>query len=376
MRPNLRTILIGALTVGLLAFFLRNANLRQVWHEIGRARLDLIAAAVGVTGVTYVLRALRWQYLLQPVGAARFASAFRATIIGFAALSLLPARAGEVVRPYVLARREGLSATAVFATIVIERLLDLLTVLLLFGAFVWLFDPGMAAVDRRVFNALTVGGAVSAAGALAVLGVVFVLAGHPERLGRATLGIERVLPPKAAHVASRLVRLFAEGLAVMRRPGPLAAALALSFPVWLSIALGIWLASRALHITFPYTGSFLLLALLVVGVSVPTPGGIGGFHAAYQIGATAFYAAPNDRAVGAALVLHAISFVPVTLLGILFMAQDGLNLTRARSLASLGGDAAAAASGLARPEAGGDADAPRTAVGALSPAAEDEGRAG
>ena len=79
------------------------------------------------------------------------------------------------------------------------------------------------------------------------------------------------------------------------------------------------------------------MALLVVGVAVPTPGAVGGFHEFYQIGATSFFGAPNDRAVGAAIVLHAISFVPVTVLGIVFMAQEGLSLGRMRGLADLAG---------------------------------------
>ena len=94
----------------------------------------------------------------------------------------------------------------------------------------------------------------------------------------------------------------------------------LSFPLWLSIGLGIWAVTRAFGIDMPFTGSFLLIALLVVGVSVPTPGGVGGFEAAVQIGLTSFYAVPNDRAVGAALVLHAVSLLPTIVLG--FSVRD------------------------------------------------------
>ena len=77
--------------------------------------------------------------------------------------------------------------------------------------------------------------------------------------------------------------------------------------------------------------------LMVLGVSVPTPAGVGGFHAAFQVGVTGFYAAPVDAAVGAALVLHALSFGPVTLLGIAWMARDGLTLRSAVDLALSGG---------------------------------------
>ena len=83
----------------------------------------------------------------------------------------------------------------------------------------------------------------------------------------------------------------------------------------------------------PFTGSFLLIALLIVGVSVPTPGAVGGFEAAVQIGLTSFYGVPNDRAVGAALVLHLVSLLPVVVLGFLFLIQDGLGLGGMRTLA-------------------------------------------
>jgi len=73
-------------------------------------------------------------------------------------------------------------------------------------------------------------------------------------------------------------------------------------------------------------------------VAVPTPGAIGGFHEAFRIGATVFFATPNDRAVGAAIVLHAMSFVPVTIAGSILMAREGLSLSTARGLAARASD--------------------------------------
>ena len=96
MRSRVRTVLICLLTIGLLAFFLRNADMAGVWAETRRARTDLLVLALIVTALTYVLRALRWQYLLAPIGPTHFVNAFRTTVIGFAASFLLPARAGEV----------------------------------------------------------------------------------------------------------------------------------------------------------------------------------------------------------------------------------------------------------------------------------------
>jgi uncharacterized protein (TIRG00374 family) len=333
MRPRARTVLIFLLTIGLLAFFFRKADPAEVWAETRRADPLLLLYAVIVTALTYGVRAWRWQSLLAPIGPTRYAVAFETTVIGFAANSLIPGRVGEVLRPYLLARREHLNATSAFATIILERFLDLVTVLLLFAAFVFTVGPGVISGDPAQFAVVKFGGGIAAASAVAGLVVLFALAGHPERLGRATLRVERLLPSRIAALLAAFVQTFAQGLAVMRDPMRLMTALALSFPMWMSIAAGIWLASRAFHITFPYTGSFLVMTILVVGVAAPTPGGVGAFHAAYQFAVTEFFAAPDDRAVGAAIVLHAVSFVPVTLLGLLFMARDGLTFGSARRIA-------------------------------------------
>src|SRR5688500_3077074 len=176
-RLSWHTVLIAVLTVGLVAIFLRSIDLRAAWQATLGAHWGWIAAAIAVTLQTYILRAWRWQSLLQPIGHARFRTAFRTTVIGFAATFLLPARVGEVLRPYLLARHEHLNPAAAFATVIVERLLDLCTVLLLFS--VALFTAGVE-VGRETETAGVVAAILSVVG----LGSLFVLAGHPERLGR------------------------------------------------------------------------------------------------------------------------------------------------------------------------------------------------
>jgi glycosyltransferase 2 family protein len=336
MRSRIRTVLIVAITLALLAFFFRDANFAEVWAETRRANPWLLLGAVLVTGITYVLRAWRWQSLLAPIGPTHFSTALKTTVIGFAMSFFLPARAGEVIRPYLLARKEGLRPTAAFATIILERLLDLATVLLLFGFFVFTVPPGVLTGEASQLAHVKFWGGVAAAAAIGSLVVLFALAGHPERLGRTAGRVERVLPERAARIVAQFVETFAQGLAVMRQPTRLAVALLQSFPIWLSIAAGIWLTSQAFSITFPYSGSFLVMTLLVVGVAMPTPGQIGGFHAAYQVAVQTFFGVPDDRAVGAAIVLHAVSFIPVTLLGVIFMTSEGLTLKSAKALADSG----------------------------------------
>ena len=342
MRKSLRTVGIVVLSVALLAIFLRGANLAVVWTEMKQADAWLIALSAAITVVTMVLRAVRWQYLLAPIGHAPFAPAFRATTIGFAASAVLPARAGEVIRPYLLARQQGLSATATFATIIIERVLDAVTCVILLASFVLLFDPGMDKANNTLYELIELGGLIVGGLAIGVLGAMFFAARDPQAVGRWAYKVEHLLPGRLTHALAEVLLRFAEGLAVVRTPRRLFWTLLLSFPLWLSIALGIWAVTEAFTIDMPFTGTFLLIALLVVGVSVPTPGGVGGFEAAVQIGLTSFYGVPNDRAVGAALVLHVVSLLPTVVLGFVFLIQDGLGVGAMRSLAH------AAAEGEAR----------------------------
>ena len=337
MRGTLRTVVVIGLTVALMAFFLRSADLTSVWSQIRGARLDLLPVAFGVTGATFVMRVIRWQRLLAPIGHVRFVPAARATLIGFAVTAVLPGRLGEVVRPYLLARRERMSASAAFATVVLERLLDLITVVLLFGLFLLFFSGDLPQTDPQVLAALKVGGVVVAVGVWVLLALIVAAARAPHRVAGVVAQVERLLPRRIGAATGRFIIRFSAGLGIARHSGRFAQAFAWSFPVWLSICVSVWYVCQAFGIALPPGGSLLLMVLTVLGVAVPTPAGVGGFHAAFQVGVTSFYAAPVDAAVGAALVAHALSFGPPTLLGIVWMARDGLTFRRAVDMASAGG---------------------------------------
>ena len=334
MGTRIRSVLIFILAIALLAWFLRNADMAAVGREIGRARLDLLAVSFVFLALTYVARGVRWQYLLEPLGQAPFSVAFRTTVIGFAAIGLLPARVGDVLRPYLLARKLGFNAASTFATIVMERVLDLVTVLMLLALYVLVLG-GRESLPERLLRPVELSAAIAAAVAVGLLVAAWTMATHPERIARLVLHSGRVLPSKVAQALSRLARTFSQGFAVAREARALAYAMAWSFPVWLGIAAHAWVICRAFDIQMPFPGTFLLQSLLVIGVAMPTPGGVGGYHAMFQLGVTSFFGASNDAAVGAAIVAHALSFVPVVILGIVFMMQDGLSLSGLQRLANV-----------------------------------------
>jgi len=335
LSSRVRTALVSALAVVLFAWFLRNASLADVWSEVRRADVGFLAVGVAAMVFSYLLRIVRWRCLLEPIGPTRFRTVAHATVIGYAASFLLPARAGDVLRPYMLARQEGFRATSAFATVVLERVLDMLVVLVLLGAFLW-SAAGQLAESGAVMRSVQVSGALAALAAVGLLALLRLVAHHPERIGVYALRAQRVLPHRYARRLADSATAFSHGLAGAKAPGLLTRALGWSLPLWLLSALQIWAVTRAFGIPMPFMGSFLQQALLVVGIAVPTPGGVGSFHEAYRIGATVFFGGSEQAAIGAAIVLHAVAFVPVTALGVVWMVRDGLSFGRLRRLAREG----------------------------------------
>lgn len=329
---KVRAILVTLLAIALFGWFLRGTDLGAIWSQVRGAEPGYLVLALVVVGVSYAMRAVRWQCLLRPIGTTRFRTAFRTTVIGFAALALLPARAGDVLRPYLLARHERLSIPATLATVVMERVLDLVAVLLLLAAFVWGIADD-AQVPTRLLQPIKTSAMAGGLVAVVMLAVSWVLASHPERVGGLVRTADRILPHALAHKLASWASLFSGGFAAARDMRGLALAVFWSFPIWLSACVEIWAVARSFGIEVPFPGTFLVQAMVVVGVAVPTPGGVGGFHEMFRLGMTGIFGAPNEAAVAAAIVLHLISFGPAVIVGFMFMAQDGLSFGRLREMA-------------------------------------------
>ncbi len=316
---------VGAL---LLFIFFRGMDWAAVGQAFRRADPLYMAGVVAATVVTYALRAWRWGYLLRPLARVPFPRLFSITLVGFAAGLVVP-RAGEVLRPYLVARHHALRTSAAFATIILERLVDLITVLLLFGLYLYVLPLPAAQQRGPLLGMLKAAGAM--AGLAAVIVLALLLALH---LGAARVMtvLDRVLfrlPQRAAGPVSRALHAFAEGLAVLQAPGRHLVAIAgQSVLLWCSIALSIHWTNRAFGLELPYHTAFLIIGFLTVGVAVPTPGMVGGFHVAYLQALTQAFGVDHATAGAAGIACHALSNLPVLALGIVFLWREGLTLGR------------------------------------------------
>ena len=266
-------LLAGALVAAVLLFFFFRG---VAWDEIGRAmrsadRSDL--ALVGLSTVfVYVFRAWRWGYLLAPLAPVPFPRLLSATVVGFMTGLVVP-RAGEVVRPYLVARRQNMSTSAGFATIILERLIDLMTVLGLFFLYLYVLPTPAAQTHGPLIRVLKTAGGFAVLGSVGVLGVLFAFHVHAEKAMAVFDRLLARLPERLGRPLGELLRAFGEGLAVLQAPaGHLLVILAQSVLVWLAIGTSIFFNNRAFGMLLPLHASFLIMGFLTVGVAVPTPG--------------------------------------------------------------------------------------------------------
>jgi uncharacterized protein (TIRG00374 family) len=315
-----------ALAAVLLVLFFRGVDWTSLGQALRSADPWYLTGVVVVTLAVYVIRAWRWGALLAPLARVPLKHLFSATIIGFTAGMVVP-RAGEILRPYLIARRHPISTSGGFASIILERLVDLITVLALFAVYLYVLPPPAAQTRGPLLGVLKAGGALAGAASAVVLVLLFALYRRSDRVLALLARLLRPLPDRYAEAVLRATRSFADGLAVLQAsPRHLLAILGQSVVLWLGIALSIHWNNRAFGIDLPYHSAFLMLVFLTVGVAVPTPGTVGGFHAAYRVALTQVYGVGDATAVAAGLSSHALGNLPVLLLGLVFLGPEGLSV--------------------------------------------------
>lgn len=328
------------LTIGILLavlfvwLFLRQADFQSVGEALRHADPWLIAAAVGTVLLTSVQRSWRWYFLLLPMARVRAWPLLECTLIGWTVSVLLPGRLGEIVRPVLLSRQTEVKASSAIGTVVLERIFDTLTVLVLL-AFYLAFLPPPTAVDAEgqvVLDAMRSAGTALLAGLL-ILGLVTVIAmRNPRFLGAVEGWLRRVLPERLAALAIS----FLEGMHGLRSPALLVMISLTSLLLWLTILATYVLLFAAFDIQLPWYASIPLVALLVLGVIVPTPAAVGSFHKAAQVALVSLWGLGNDLAIAYAIVSHAVAFLPLGLIGLVLLLRAGLSIGSLQRLGQAG----------------------------------------
>ena len=350
MLTDLRFWIGLACTVGFLAvlFLLLRGDFGELAHALAEANYAYLAPGIAIYFLSFHARSIRWRFLLAPFADTAPARLYPVVLVGYTANTLLPMRVGEVARSYYLSTREPVAGSTALATIVVERVLDGLTILLLLllGA---LFLPLSQLTEH-------IGAAVSLPPVLVPLAALPFVAGLALIVWAAVrpgtfLGLGRLLTRRAPHrfrsAATGLTERFIQGFEGLHRPGRLAGALLRSLPVWLAEVAVYYLVALGFGLDGHFGGHRLLLpaVLVVVALSnlataLPSSQGSVGPFEFFAVLALVYLGVDSSLASAYALVLHAALILPVIAVGLIYLGMRSvtlMQLTRGWSGGAAGG---------------------------------------
>jgi glycosyltransferase 2 family protein len=316
---------------------MRDVNVGEVLHELRGASALGFVAAMAVTILGFWLRAVRWRYFVNVGRTLSLDALFSATMIGFMANNVLPFRLGEFVRPWVLARRERLSKTTLLATVVVERAIDMITLLGIFGVSM-LVHPIAENTDA---GRLVQWGARVLVGLCLALTVFVIAIERSKALAqRVVQAMTSVLPEGARAKVAHMLEQFIAGLGLFRDFGKLLIVFALSVAMFLCFACALGISLVSLGIVLPWYAGLIMLVITAIGIMVPAaPGYIGTLNIACTAG-LALFGVGKALSVPFSWFYFFSQWLPITAVGLVFLNREGLSLGSLGQ--AQGGDEAAA----------------------------------
>lgn len=324
------------LTVLLLWWVLHGVEFSSVAAAWSGVRPGWLLAG-GLVMVSHnIIRVWRWGNLLRPVrGGVPFRPMFVAVLLGYVASWVVPGRIGEVVRPALLSARERLPLGPTLGTVLADRLMDGAAIIILFtvGAFVTPLSGDAAAYAAEVRTA-----GLALLGLLGIgLAVLMAANIYQDALSERVRGRRGLLA-----WSIRTLLSVAKGVEALRRPLLLARILFQSLAAWFVIDLGTWVGILGTGVDLELGAVLLLMPMLALGVALPTPGGVGGYHAMMKAGLVYLFAVPQAAAVSAGILMHLVVVVPVLVIGVVLLWTEKLSwrdlLAAAREVRRLGTD--------------------------------------
>ena len=351
------------ISVGCFWWSLRGVNQEDLWEGFRDANYLTLPIMLALLFGFYWLKVLRWQWLLDPVAPLKLKQLFPPMLIGFAANNLLPAHLGEFIRVFVVRRKYGVPASTVLSTVILERIFDVLAILVLFGVGLTFSDD---LPENYRNGALLLGAAASAV--VVAVGIYLIWTEPFISLVTWTLSLAPFLPAKLATGLVAMLRKGGDGLVALKSGKAVLLIVVTSLVQWLLNGMIAFVALRAFHIDVTLATGLIVTGVTAFGVTIPsTPGYFGVIQICFQVSMNAQQLKPDPSLVLGSSVYYQMSmYIPVTMLGLYYLHQSGLSLRdvqkaaeKQESAASLDGGMGEA-QGIAAPDGPGNPyDSPR-----------------
>lgn len=301
----------------------RDLKWDEFWVAINTANYLWLIPGIAIYFVGVWIRAWRWHYLLRPLKSISTNKIFSIVTIGYAGNNIFPARAGEVLRAFILKRRENVPISAALATIIVERIFDAVVMM----AFVFVNLPELAKLTSDsgfIGNIQTVAiwGTIIFFGALIVFLISAML---PQRTAKVGLWLIKTLLPQRFHLQIvELMNKFLDGIASLRSPANVLMVFFTSVVIWLLETGKYWFVMQAFEFRVSFFALLLVNGLVNLATTIPgAPGYIGTWEAVI-VAVLVAYNVSGGEALGYAVVLHIALWLPITLLGSYYLTKEGI----------------------------------------------------
>ncbi|MCA9085484.1 MAG: flippase-like domain-containing protein [Planctomycetaceae bacterium] len=308
------------MTAGCLAYALNGMDWERLRASFAQANYLMLLPMTVILFCFYALKAWRWSLLLRPVAELTSKQVTPAMMVGFMANNLLPAHLGEFVRVFVLGRQFDLKKTPVLSTVVLERVFDILAILLLLGISLF-FVEGMPDDLTRFCQVF---GIASLCGVLAL--VTYMMFTHWfVAMVRRVFSWMPFLPAKLTHGIVEMLETAGVGLESVRNPRLLTGIAVSSIAQWMLNGLMIFCSAVAFGLELSYFDALMVMGVIVFAILMPSPPGyFGVIQACFKLVLVPRFAL--EETVGCSVFYQISQFVPVTLVGLIFMNRIGLSL--------------------------------------------------
>jgi len=315
---NKKVILGILISIFLVYLSVRGINLQDVFRDLKNIQLSYVIFFIFLVILMQWLRSYRWGVILHPMEKIDQFSLFSVTSVGFLAIAAIPARLGELARPYLISKRSSIKMSSALGTILVERVLDSFTVLAIAVIVLFLTDlPPWLIKSSIIFFLL----------ALVMFSFIVFLILRRDTALKLINRILSKLPGKFAHTIDEAIHHFIDGFQIITNIKFLLYLFFLSALVWLVDVLAIYMLLKAFDFTLPVMASFVVMIILIVGIAIPTaPGYIGNWHFACVL-ALSFFGLAKAEALSFAVVYHFLSMVIVVILGVTFLPFNKFSIS-------------------------------------------------
>ena len=321
---NSLKIIFGLLiSIGFLFLAFRQLDFQQMKQAFSLANYWLLIPSIIIIFASHWLRSVRWQFLMNPIRNIPVGNLFSALLIGYAANTILPAHLGEFLRAYVVGKKRNIPISSALATIVVERIIDILSIVLILAVTLVIYPfPSWVKKSGYIMFGIAIG--------------LFIFLVLMKRYTESTMSfIHRLLKPFPESISEKvenLSRSFLDGLKPMKSKFDYIIIFILSILIWFGywsvLYINFFTFNLAAEYNLGITTGLVMLVITTISVVVPSsPGYIGTYHWLCQASLELFHV---PRAIGLtyAIVVHALNFFPVFLVGFALAWKEGIKLSR------------------------------------------------